>query len=161
MYFYELIEKYGKGANNDKMKKLTMVLSDYFDDFKHAHEDKYWMLMRKVMGVLNDGHYDDKFAMHDVADIEYTDRQGVKRKGAYWTLEQVKEATKDYKFPNGVNDWDVYVAANAIRADLCKNFDDKQVLDAMYAFFFADEDWKNGASKIWDYFCCKYAKNGI
>ena len=159
MYFYELIEKYGKGASDEKMKKLTMVLSEHFDDIKHSHEDKYWVLMREVMGVLNDGHYDEKFAVHDVADIEYTDRHGVKRKGAYWTLEQVKEATKEYKFPSGVNDWDVFVAANLSHSDFCKKFDDKQVLDAMYSFFFADEDWKGVSStKVWDYMCCKYSK---
>ena len=89
--------------------------------------------------------------------LYYTDRTGVKRKGAYWTMEQVKEATKDYKFPAGVNEWDVFVAANAIRADLCKKFDDKQVLDAMYSFFFADEDWP-GNNKVWHYMACKNNK---
>ena len=27
MYLYELIDKYGKGASNEKMKELTMILS--------------------------------------------------------------------------------------------------------------------------------------
>ena len=35
--------------------------------------------------------------------------------------------------------------------------DDKQILDAMYSFFFADEDWGNG-NKIWHYMKCKYDK---
>ncbi|MGN0929851.1 MAG: hypothetical protein ACI4N3_04385, partial [Alphaproteobacteria bacterium] len=64
---------------------------------------------------------------------------------------------KEYKFPSGVNEWDVFVAANMFHSDLCKKFDDKQVLDAMYAFFFSDEDWK-GTSKVFDYAKCKYSK---
>ena len=145
MYLYELIEKYGKGASTEKMKELTMVLSDFLAPMKKVHKEKYWGLMRDV------------FAMHDVENIEYTDRQGQKRKGAYWTLEQVKEAVKDYKFPNGTNDYDVFVAANIMHSDLCKKFDDKQILDAMYSFFFADEDW-GGGNKVWYYMKCKYDK---
>ena len=157
MYLYELIEKYGKGASTEKMKELTMVISDFLAPMKKVHKEKYWALMRDVFGLLNDSHYDEAFAMHDVGNIEYTDRQGQKRKGAYWTLEQVKEAVKDYKFPNGTNDYDVFVAANIMHSDLCKKLDDKQILDAMYSFFFADEDWGDG-NKIWHYMKCKYNK---
>ena len=157
MYLYELIEKYGKGASTEKMKELTMILSDFLAPMKKVHKEKYWGLMRDVFGLLNDGHYDEKFAMHDVENIEYTDRQGQKRKGAYWTLEQVKEATKEYKFPNATNEYDVFVAANIMHSDLCKKFDDKQILDAMYSFFCNDEDW-GGGNKVWYYMKCKYDK---
>lgn len=69
----------------------------------------------------------------------------------------MKEAAKDYKFPNGTNDYDVFVAANIMHSDLCKKLDDNQILDAMYSFFFADEDWGDG-NKIWHYMKCKYDK---
>lgn len=157
MYLYELIEKYGKGANPDKMKELTHILSDFLVPMKEAHKDKYWSLMRKIYGLLSDGHYCEEFALHDVAEMEYTDRQGEKRKGAYWTLEQIKEATKEYKFPASVNEWDLFVAFNGMHSDLCKKLDDKQVMDAAYSFFFADEDWKVKSGKVWRYFECKYA----
>lgn len=157
MTFYELIDKYGKGASNDKMKALSMCLSKHFTMMKAAHEEKYWALMRDVFGILTDGHYNEEFATYDVSGIEYTDRSGAKHKGAHWSMEQVKEATKDYKFPAGVNEWDIFVAANALYADLCKRFDDKQVLDAMHSFFFADEDWP-GNNKIWHYMACKHGK---
>ena len=157
MYLYELIEKFGKGASDEKMKKLTMILSDFLAPIKDTNKSEYWQLMRDVFGLLNDCHYDEKFAIHDVNSIEYTDKDGNKRKGAYWSLEQVKDATRDYKFPNGTNDYDVFVAANIMHSDLCKQFDDKQILDAMYSFFFADEDWGNG-NKVWHYMKCKYGK---
>ena len=157
MTFYEIIDKYGKGATDTKMKALSMCLSKHFTMMKAAHEDKYWALMRDVFGILTDGHYNEEFATHDVSGIEYTDRAGAKHKGAHWSMEQVKEATKDYKFPAGVNEWDIFVAANALYADLCKRFDDKQVLDAMHSFFFADEDWP-GNNKVWHYMACKNSK---
>ena len=47
--------------------------------------------------------------------------------------------------------------AKQLYADLCKRFDDKQVLDAMHSFFFADEDWP-GNNKIWYYMSCKHDK---
>ena len=157
MTFYEIIDKYGKGATDVKMKALSMCLSKHFTMMKAAHEDKYWALMRDVFGILTDGHYNEDFATHDVSGIEYTDRAGAKHKGAHWSMEQVKEATKDYKFPAGVNEWDIFVAANALYADLCKRFDDKQVLDAMHSFFFADEDWP-GNNKVWHDMACKNGK---
>lgn len=160
MEFYELIEKYGKGASNDKMKELTMILSDFLAPMKQVHKEKYWGLMRDVFGLLNDCHYNEEFAEHDVSNMEYTNKQGEKRKGAYWTAEQLKEATKEYKFPSGVNEWDIFVAFNAMHADTCKKLDDKQILDAAYSFFFNDEDWdKSGksATKIWHYMRCKYS----
>ena len=157
MTFYEIIDKYGKGATDTKMKALSMCLSKHFTMMKAAHDDNYWAQMRDVFGILTDGHYNEDFATHDVSGIEYTDRAGAKHKGAHWSMEQVKEATKDYKFPAGVNEWDIFVAANALYADLCKRFDDKQVLDAMHSFFFADEDWP-GNNKVWHYMACKNSK---
>lgn len=162
MYLYELIEKYGKGASNEKMQKLTMILSDFLAPMKQVHKEKYWMLMRDVFGLLNDYHYDDEFAEHDVSDIEYTDRKGEKRQGAYWTMGQIKEATKEYKFPSGVTDWDMFVAFNAMYADTCKKLEDKQILDAAYSFFFNDEDWDSSgksATKIWHYMRCKHTNS--
>ena len=69
----------------------------------------------------------------------------------------MKETTKDYKCPAGVNEWDVFVAANALYADLCKRFDDTQVVDAMHSFCFADEEWP-GNNKVWHYMACKNSK---
>ena len=159
MYFNELIEKYGKGASNEKMKELTMILSDFLAPMKKVHKEKYWSLMRDVFGLLNDGHYDDKFSMHDVENIEYTDKQGVKRHGGYWTLEQAEEAMKKVQLLPDVNKYDFWVAINLSYSDLCKVLDDEQILKSACAFWFKDEDWSNGnksTTKVWDYMRCKY-----
>ena len=87
------------------------------------------------------------------AAMEYicsTDAAGNEHLGAYWTMEQIETATQGKKFPDGTTPWDRYVAYNAAYADFSKKFDDEQVLDIAYLFFFADEDW-NGKGKIWEY----------
>ena len=150
MYLYELIDKYGKGASNEKMKELTMILSDFLAPMKKVHKEKYWSLMRDVFGLLNDGHYDDKFSMHDVENIEYTDKQGAKHSGAYWSLEQAEEAMKKMQLPADVNKYDFWVAINLSYSDLCKVLDDEHILKVAHAFWFADEDF-DGEGKIWVY----------
>ena len=161
MYLYELIEKYGKGASTEKMKELTMILSDFLAPMKKVHKGKYWSLMRDVFGLLNDGHYDDKFSMHDVEQIEYTDKQGAKHSGAYWSLEQAEEAMKKVQLPPDVNKYDFWVAINLSYSDLCKVLDDEQIIKSACAFWFNDEDWpKEGKAntKVFDYMRCKYSK---
>ena len=161
MYLYELIEKYGKGASNEKMKELTMILSDFLAPMKKTDKEKYWSLMRDVFGLLNDGHYDDKFSMHDVEQIEYTDKQGAKHSGAYWSLEQAEEAMKKVQLPPDVNKYDFWVAINLSYSDLCKVLDDEQIIKSACAFWFNDEDWpKEGKAntKVFDYMRCKYSK---
>ena len=158
MYLYELIDKYGKGASNEKMKELTMILSDFLAPMKKVHKEKYWSLMRDVFGLLNECHYDEEFAKHDIEHIEYTDKQGVKHSGAYWSLEQAEEAMKKMQLPADVNKYDFWVAINLSYSDLCKVLDDEQILKSACAFWFKDEDWYNGnksTTKVWDYMRCK------
>lgn len=157
MSILELVQKYGKGLGEGKMWQSVSVLSEALEPMRESDKNGYWCIMRKMYGVISDGHYNEEFAMYDVSQIMYTNRRGEKRMGAYWTVEQVEEATKAYPFPAGVNKWDKYVAANLAYSDLCKKFEDAQILDAMYLLYFADEDW-SGSTKVWDYMCCKYQK---
>ena len=161
MKYYQLVKNAKeKGIWDEKTMWLSVQsISIFIDKIKEYNIDLYWNFMREQTGILNNYHYDKCWAEYDVSNMEYTNRQGEKRKGAYWTVEQLKEATKEYKFPSGVTEWDIFVAFNAMHADTCKKLDDKQILDAAYSFFFNDEDWdKSGKSstKIWHYMQCKY-----
>ena len=159
MTIYDLVEKYGKGQGEAKMWASVAVISEALEPMKETDKEAYWCIMRKMFGVMSDGHYNEEFAMWDVAQIEYTNRSGEKKRGAYWSADQVEDATKNFRFPSGVNRWDKYVGFNLMFSDLCKKLDDAQVLDAAYLFYFADEDWPNGSStKVWDYVCCKHGK---
>lgn len=155
----ELVQKYGKGQGEAKMWASVAVLSEALEPMKETDKENYWCILRKMYGVMSDGHYNEEFAMYDVSMIEYTGRNGEKKRGGYWSADQVEDATRGFRFPSGVNKWDKYVAFNLMYSDLCKKMDDAQVLDAAYLFYFADEDWPGGSStKVWDYVCCKHNK---
>ena len=155
----ELVQKYGKGQGEAKMWASVAVLSEALEPMKETDKENYWCILRKMYGVMSDGHYNEEFAMYDVSMIEYTGRNGEKKRGGYWSADQVEEATRGFRFPSGVNKWDKYVGFNLMYSDLCRKMDDAQVLDAAYLFYFADEDWPGGSStKVWDYVCCKHNK---
>lgn len=155
----ELVQKYGKGQGEAKMWASVAVLSEALEPMKETDKENYWCILRKMYGVMSDGHYNEEFAMYDVSMIEYTGRNGEKKRGGYWSADQVEEATRGFRFPSGVNKWDKFVGFNLMYSDLCKKMDDAQVLDAAYLFYFADEDWPGGSStKVWDYVCCKHSK---
>lgn len=122
---------------------------------KEQHPKEYWHFMRKQHGRLHRGHYDEAFARHDVSKLKWTDEHGQKHEGGYWTCEQVEAATRGMSFAPDVTKWDKYVAFNAFKADLAKEFDDAEIIKAAYIFWFADEDW-DGHDKIWKYFCAKW-----
>ena len=157
MNLYDVIVKYGKGKGENVMWESTKIVSGFIEPMKETHKDQYWCLMRKVYGVMSNGHYNQEFAEYDVENIEYTNKKGERKSGAYWTIEQVEEATKALAFHSSVNKWDKWVAFNVMRSDLCKDMEDADIIKATYAFFFKDEDWANNSStKIWDYMCCKH-----
>lgn len=162
MELYELIEKYGKGKGEAVMWESTKFISDFIKPMKETNKKEYWNLMRGVYGLISGGHYNEEFAQHDVSQIEYTDKDGKSHTGAYWTCEQIEEATKGMAFPSSVTKYDKFVAFNLAYSDFCKKFEDADVLNIGYLFFFADEDWsangKVSATKVWDYVCCKYCK---
>ena len=159
MNVMDLVQKYGKGQGEAKMWASVAVLSEALEPMKETDKENYWCILRKMYGVMSDGHYNEEFAMYDVSMIEYTGRNGEKKRGGYWSADQVEDATRGFRFPSGVNKWDKYVAFNLMYSDLCKKMDDAQVLDAAYLFYFADEDWPGGSStKVWDYVCCKHNK---
>lgn len=159
MTIYDLVEKYGKGQGEGKMWASVAVMSDALEPMKETDKEGYWCIMRKMYGVMSDGHYNEEFAMYDVSAIEYTSKSGEKKHGGYWSADQVEEATRSFRFPSGVNKWDKYVAFNLMYSDLCKKMDDAQILEAAFAFYFNDEDWPGGSStKVWDYICCKHNK---
>lgn len=140
-------------TNENKMWKAISVLGEGLESLMHSNPKEYWRIMREQHRIIYNGHYSECFAKHDADSLRYTDSNGTKQTGAHWTLAQIVSATQDKTFPSGVNDYDKYVAYNATYADLCRKFDDSQILDIAYLFYFADEDWHEGeeSTKIWDY----------
>lgn len=147
-----VIEAYSNGLSSEKIMwqsvgDIDMIL----ENMKAEHPDEYWAFIRKTHQNLFGNHYNEEFARCDVAQMEYTDRDGEHHQGEYWSKSAICEATKDKIFPPKTTDWDKYVGYNAMHADLCKSFGDSEILEAAYLFWFADEDWKEDG-KVWQYF---------
>lgn len=152
MDYKELIERYAKNGGGDekKMWASIAVTSKAMDYIKETNPGMYDCLTRELSEVLNGKHYSEEFAKKDVAKLQYTNANGEKKTGAYWTKDEIEAATANQTFPKGTTVWDKYVAYNATYADFCKKFDDEQILCMAYIFWFSDEDWKSDG-KIWDY----------
>lgn len=158
MKYIQLIEQARSHgvASEKKMYAAIEQMSCDLSTLENENTCLYWRIMRNQHAVLYDRHYSEKFANHDVNRLVYSkmDENGEPvGMGAHWTRTQVLEATKDMKFHPKVNDWDKYVAFNAMYADLCANMDDKEILKAAYLFYFCDADWQteDDCTKIWDY----------
>lgn len=159
MDYKQMIENARKSGNWSEKTMLDSVdsIAGLLECVKKTDKDAYWRFMREQAGIMMGCHYDKAWADYDVAQIAYTDKEGKKHTGAYWTCEQVEEATKSMSFPSGTTKYDKFVAFNLAKSDFCKKFDDAQILQIGYLFFFADEDWspKGSATKVWDYVACK------
>lgn len=144
-------------ANEKTMWQSIESFSELLEELRESHPEKYWNFMREQHGIMYGGHYDEMFALYDVAMLEYTDKTGARKQGGHWTLEQIETATSGMRFPSGVTQWDKYVAFNAAYADLCKVLEDGEILKAGFALYFADEDWGSD-TKIWDIYELKAEK---
>lgn len=153
MYKKMIEDAQAKGLGSEKVIWQSVgEIDEMLCMMKKDHPEMYWKFVRKQHGLLYNNHYTEDFARWDVGQLTYTNAKGEKKTGEYWTALQIEDATKGMVFPNGVTTWDKYVAANAAYSDFCKKFDDKQILEIMYLFYFADEDFK-GEGKIWRYMC--------
>lgn len=153
MGYRQMIESanLGEGSlSTRKMWESVDRISEFLERMAKVSPKAVKEFLRGQHRVLFGGHYDEPFAMEDVASLSYTDASGEEHVGPHWTADQVESATKELTFPPEVTAWDRYVAFNAAYADFCKYFCDEQILQIGYAFYFQDEDW-DGNEKIWDY----------
>lgn len=162
MKYADLVKKAKEnGTWNEKtMWCAVESISEMLEVWKDEDPKAFWGFMREQHGILNGGHYDEQFAMHDVAKMSWKDKEGELHHGAYWTLEQVKEAVKGKQLPKGANIYDAYVAYNATATDLCAVLPEKELTEVAFATWFDDIDWSETGSstKIWDYMCCKFSE---
>jgi hypothetical protein len=117
-------------------------------------DSEIWKFLREQHGIFFANHYNEEFARHDVSLLRYKDRDGEKRYGAHWTMDQVESAVRGLTFPTGTTPWDRYVAFNAMYSDLCNDLSDEEIIRAAYRFYFQDDDW-GSHTKVWEYFLAK------
>lgn len=142
-------------ATEKKMNAAIEQMSCDLASIKNEHPDIYWRIMRHQHAVIYDRHYSEKFAHHDVNNLEYgeLDDEGMPTQyGPHWTSAQIESATKGLEFHPKVNIWDKYVAFNSMYADLCTDMSEEEIIKAAYLFYFRDAYWQyDDCTKIWDY----------
>lgn len=113
--------------------------------------DMVMYIMLNAVNLSDYGHFCEKTTEKALKGLKYTDREGVEHTEPKWSARMIEEATKDLKFPEGTTLWDKYIAYNSFYADTCKVLSDGDILKAAYEFYFNDEDYTHGESKIWRY----------
>lgn len=129
----------------------------YLEKIKEEDKHLYWRMAREMHNLIYSGHYSEEFALYDVGQIFYFDKDENKVYGQHWTVAQVEEATRGIVFPKGTNKWDKYVAYNVLWSDLHQVLPDEEILEAAYAFFFKDPDYTTqpNTTKLWMYMNCR------
>jgi hypothetical protein len=154
MMSYKTMLEDAKSTGKFDEKKMWDSVADFEEvlcSVKESDPQVYYKFMRNAYGVLHGGHYGEEFALWDVSQM-HSEQPDHKEefKGEYWSVKDVKEATKDMQFASGVTDWDKYVAFNATKHDFGIKYADADILKLGYLFYFADKDYA-GATKVWDY----------
>lgn len=158
----ELIKKYGEGKGEATMWKSVDIISEMLDEKLTAEEME--CLEKKMYALMQGEHYDEYFAKKQVEKMYYTDPQGAKHEGPYWTDDDVKQVYAAYKnkIKGDVNFWDFYVALNMTKSDNCNLFKswwpeaDTAVMTQRIAEatvnWLNDEDAPQGEARVWRYF---------
>lgn len=140
-----------RGMSADKLLEImTCTFDTMLESMEDSNPEVYESVIHEVHEKISGPHYDKAWADIDTQNLVYTNRDKEHATGPHWTMDQILEATRGKQFPSNTTDWDKYVAYNATYADFCTKFDDQQILDIAYLFYFADEDWTS-EGKIWRY----------
>lgn len=119
----------------------------------------YLKAMHELHEMEYGANFNEHLAVEDVARFTSTDLAGNKRKGEYWTTNQVKNVYENHKHKLtkvDANVYDLYVALHIWYHDISCNYKkrnpsnyENDVIEDAITFFFCDEDAKYG--KVWRY----------
>ena len=77
MNYLEMVKKAASSANaEDIMWKSVAFFSNFLEELKESDPRQYWRIMRKQNELMHGKHYTEEFAMHDVEDLHYKNKQG-------------------------------------------------------------------------------------
>ena len=160
MTLYEITKKYGTGKGEGMMWKTLEAVSVAIEE--NMPEAERAELIREVFAQMSGGHYDESFAMEDIAKMYYSDKKGNKHYAPYWAVSTmddvyagIKSDIREYNF------WDFAVTLNMVASDnWClldrwfpgmteKERNEKLVELALN--WLMDEDARHPDCKIWHY----------
>ena len=134
-------------------------LTDMMDELDANDKDKLFRMMLEEDGGTSN-HFNESTAKYLVSQMYHTSG-GRKFVGEKYDMSKAKEVTERYRgiIPQSATHADVYVALNAQYHDYCEllkawfgdNIDTK-VVESAINFWFKDDDYKSGGSKVYKYF---------
>ena len=134
-------------------------LADMMDELDANGKDKLFRIMLEEEGGTSN-HFNEDTAKYLVSQMYHTSG-GRKFVGEKYDMSKAKEVAERYRdiIPQSATYADVYVALNAQYHDYCEllktwfgdNIDTK-VVESAINFWFKDDDYKNGGSKVYKYF---------
>lgn len=158
MRLKELIKDYqAKGLGSEKKMWLAVeALDEAMMCLKEKAPKMYDETMRDMHEVFCGPHYNEPFAVEDVACLYHKNKKGETVKGEHWNMEQVSNAVKGHSIPGNATPYDVYVALNAHWHDKEVKFGewfgddaDKRIIEDAVCSYFNDADAPEG--KVWLY----------
>ena len=160
MTIYEMTKSLGKGKGEDMMWTTTHIISNAVEE--SMDKDARHHLKRAIYGALSGGHYNEEYAMEDVASMYYKDARGNKHFAPYWAVPQVQEIYSNIKgeIPS-YNEWDWFVTLQMTKADYCPMLEkwypditteqkDAKLVELALNWL-KDEDSPYPTGKIWHY----------
>lgn len=163
MNYFQLIEKYATGKGEKAMWAAVRKMSEFLDEVKEAHPEKYWQVVKDTYEELAGPHYNEDFAVWQIAQLFYKDSMGAEHRSPNWTAEQYRRAFEEVKsrVPSGYTMWDFAVTLEKQYTDyhaMMKRWFPSateeelkaKAVDAAVAFLADDDDKKDG--KIWRYY---------
>lgn len=134
-------------------------LADMMDELDSSDKDKLFRMMLEEDGTTS-SHFNESTAKYLVSQMYHTSG-GRKFVGEKYDMSKAKEVAERYRgiIPQSATYADVYVALNAQYHDYCEllkawfgdNIDTK-VVESAINFWFKDDDYKGGVSKVYKYF---------
>ena len=156
-----MTKQYGAGKGESMMWDTLALVSDAMEASMPREEREE--LKRKLYGKLSGGHYNEQYAMEDVAKMSHRDaRTGMVRKAPYWPVPAVRDIYEGVKGDlKGYNCWDFFVTLNMVATDDAgivdrwfPNISDKErdgKLVELAVNWLNDPDNPYGEKKIWCY----------
>lgn len=161
MTLYDMTKMYGKDKGEPMMWNVISIVSDAVEASMPEAEKKE--LERRIYGKLSGGHYNEQYAMEDVAEMSYRDtRTGMVRNAPYWPIPVVRNIYDNVKGDlRSYNCWDFFVTLNMVGTKDSKllnrwfpSINDKERDDKLVELavnWLNDDDSPYGNSKIWRY----------
>lgn len=97
MTYYELVKKYATGKGETAMWNSLNKVSQVVEDMRTTHPDKYWKLVKETYEAMCGPHFNEEFAMWQIEQMFFKDKNGNVHHAPNWTKEQYRQAYETYK----------------------------------------------------------------